>query len=705
MAVDLARYVVALEAQSAQYIAELQKANNKLDEFHGIQTRIIGDIKNMFVGLASIAGARMFVNFVDSTIDAADQMLKMSQKVGIGIETLQALKLAASMADLDIGSLQSSLMRLSRSVVEASRNAGSPAAQAFKQLGVSVRDSNDQLLSVEQVLRAVADRYAQMADGTTKTANAQAIFSRGGAQMIAMLNQGSKGIDEMMDALRSLGAMWSEDSAKAASHFNDNLKLMHVAMQGIGSAIAQGMLPALNDATDAMVAFAKDGQSAAIVGEALGVVMKGLALTALTFGDGIVRLGVRLGGLAAAMAILARPESIFKNWSEASSVLGETQADLDRMQARSDEVMDKLLHGGDAATQTLRNLQAALRGTGTASEEAAAGTQQFAAAIAAVNARAKQWMDDERTINKAYDDQKEANDQIVLGLQMQAATFGMSSDEIAIFTLQLHDATAEQIAAARAAADLKAAQEDEMRKRSPAYANAMFAQGYGQLEGATKIHEANQQIVDSLTLEAATWGKTREQVALYKLEVGGATEEQKKAARDAIANMKGLSDEALKNFGAAMGRGIHDTMIDALMGVETSFSDMLKRMAAELLVSEFFQMMQKQWPTSDSGGGVWGDIVGAFAGMMGGAKGMSGGGPVTGGSLYRVHPGEAFFTPDMSGVVGKAGGGMGTTYFEQHVHFDVGLETVDDRIRRAAGPISAATMAAITKAQSRPSIA
>src|SRR5690606_28076523 len=67
-----------------------------------------------------------------------------------------------------------------------------------------------------------------------------------------------------------------------------------------------------------------------------------------------------------------------------------------------------------------------------------------------------------------------------------------------------------------------------------------------------------------------------------------------------------LEDEAeqMSHIGEAMGRGIEDTLADAFMGVETSFGDMLKRMAAQAAASHLL--------------GLLGGIGGGGAGTVGG---------------------------------------------------------------------------------------
>ena len=70
-------------------------------------------------------------------------------------------------------------------------------SDSFNALGLSVRDSEGNLKSNEQVLGEIADRFADMADGATKAALAMEIFGRSGASMINMLNGGSAAIKEL----------------------------------------------------------------------------------------------------------------------------------------------------------------------------------------------------------------------------------------------------------------------------------------------------------------------------------------------------------------------------------------------------------------------------------------------------------------------------------------------------------------------------
>ena len=146
------------------------------------------------------------------------------------------------------------------------------------------------------------------------------------------------------------------------------------------------------------------------------------------------------------------------------------------------------------------------------------------------------------------------------------------------------------------------------------------------------------------------------------------------------------------DFATTMNRALTDTLADAFRGIETSFSDMLQRMAAQYLASGLLQLI------GGAIGGPWGAVIG------GAVAGRASGGPVSAGTSYIVgEKGPELFTPNMSGMITPNGHNNAVTV-NQSFRFDVGLEAVDSRIRQAARPIAEATIKILSDGQ-RPAIA
>ncbi|KAG0731430.1 hypothetical protein G6F23_015315 [Rhizopus arrhizus] len=85
-----------------------------------------------------------------------------------------------------------------------------------------------------------------MEDGANKTAIAQEVFGKTGADMIVMLNGGAKGFDEAAAKARDFGIVMSDEVVDAAAQFNDSLDDMQRIAKGAFNELAAASLPVLN---------------------------------------------------------------------------------------------------------------------------------------------------------------------------------------------------------------------------------------------------------------------------------------------------------------------------------------------------------------------------------------------------------------------------------------------------------------------------
>ena len=233
---------VMLGLDSAQFTAGLAKASSGLGRFGKVAA----------VGLAAVAtaaaaaGAALGVA-VKGAIDNADRMGEMAQSVGVSVEALTSLGYAAKMSGGDTDLLATGLRKLSQGMLTVAQGSTGPLATAFNALGVSVTNANGTLRASDQVLLDLADRFAGMEDGATKTALAVQLFGRSGADLIPFLNQGSAGISALTAEADRLGITISGNTANAAGQFNDTLDRMEQTFQGVVNQVMEAVLPSLND--------------------------------------------------------------------------------------------------------------------------------------------------------------------------------------------------------------------------------------------------------------------------------------------------------------------------------------------------------------------------------------------------------------------------------------------------------------------------
>ena len=196
------------------------------------------------IGVAGVAGG--LAKMITSTAQAGDEVAKLSQRVGVSVETLSAYKHVAELSGLTLDSVAIGLRRFAQNSLDMSRGIGE-ARREFEDLGIDVMDSNGNLREMEDLVLEVADRFSQMEDGTRKTAMAQRLFGRSGSEMIPMLNKGAAGIKEMTDEARAMGIVFSKESAKACEEFNDNITRLKGTLRGLTQDIGNMVIPAMTD--------------------------------------------------------------------------------------------------------------------------------------------------------------------------------------------------------------------------------------------------------------------------------------------------------------------------------------------------------------------------------------------------------------------------------------------------------------------------
>ena len=181
---------VLLGLDTAAFSSGIKDATGQLNSFGN-------QFSTLAKRLGIAAAATAFVYDIKRMIDSADELGKASQKFGIPVETLSALKYAANLADVSFESLSKGLGKLSKAMLSGAVDPTGEAAKNFKALGISVTDAGGNIRSTEAVFGDVAEKFSKMDDGATKTAMAIRIFGKSGADLIPLLNEGRTGIAGM----------------------------------------------------------------------------------------------------------------------------------------------------------------------------------------------------------------------------------------------------------------------------------------------------------------------------------------------------------------------------------------------------------------------------------------------------------------------------------------------------------------------------
>ena len=209
------------------------QVKNAQMSFSGLQASVRG-FAAAITGSAVVGGLSAIVK---KSAEAGEALFNLQQITGISAKALTGITNEAKLANVDIEVLGKAINKFNVNLAAAA-NGNEDMAQKFKDLGINIRDAKGNLAPTDEVLKKLADRFADMPDGAQKAAAAVALFGKSGAALIPMLNDGAA-------AMEKLTYKVSDDFAARSDLFNDTLTTLGIKTQGFGMELTDALLPAL----------------------------------------------------------------------------------------------------------------------------------------------------------------------------------------------------------------------------------------------------------------------------------------------------------------------------------------------------------------------------------------------------------------------------------------------------------------------------
>jgi hypothetical protein len=196
------------------------------------------------LGAGGLAGALGAIGAVvaaqtRSVINLADSLDDLSQRTGVAVEALSKLRVAPELADISMEQLTVGLKEFNKSLIEATDDT-SKASQIFRALGVDISGSTEQSLS------NAAAAFQRLEDGALKSTLATELFGKQGLAFIPLLNTGAEGLAKAAAQAEKFGLVISSDFARQSGEFNDNLRQLKLAAEGLGIALGGPVVSGIN---------------------------------------------------------------------------------------------------------------------------------------------------------------------------------------------------------------------------------------------------------------------------------------------------------------------------------------------------------------------------------------------------------------------------------------------------------------------------
>ena len=179
-------------------------------------------------GLAGVAALGGLVKKLNETTDRLD---KVSRQLGISSEALQGFHLAAELSGVELSLLDKGLQQLRDSQGEYITGTKS-FRDAFDTLGVAMRDSNGEFVSLDELLARTAQAFQDYPEEASKAKLANDLFGRSGKELLPLLEEGREGLHRWQSALERYGGVISNEGVKNNADFNDTITILSNAFKG-----------------------------------------------------------------------------------------------------------------------------------------------------------------------------------------------------------------------------------------------------------------------------------------------------------------------------------------------------------------------------------------------------------------------------------------------------------------------------------------
>jgi hypothetical protein len=284
--------------------------------------RDVSTLKNVAIGAVLAKGISMAANafisagsaalsYAASAANAAAQTNQLALRLGMSVESLQALQMAAKMSGFDdaTGALQ-------KLAVAIGNAAESGNTEAFTKLGLNFQEL--QAMSPEEQFMAIQSVISALETPAERAAAAVSLFGNAGVALLPLMNQNLAEVEERM---RRLGAIVGDDQVEAIGGMNNALGMVQATFDGIIANVAGNLAPVVESLANDLLAFVEEFNNAGGEGGGIADVISNALLDIADYFAGIFDNAVaQFEGFSVTMETVG---SIFESAGNVFAAVGE----------------------------------------------------------------------------------------------------------------------------------------------------------------------------------------------------------------------------------------------------------------------------------------------------------------------------------------------------------------------------------------------
>jgi len=183
------------------------------------------------LGAVLVGGGGIFGKLVHDAAESADQLKKLSERSGVGIERLQTLGFAANQTGISTDEFQQSIDGLNGRLGLLKRGGG-PLMKSLGKLSPALVSALKGAKNSEEAFGVLQKAMSMTDDATVKAQIAQAAFGKSGTKFVNFLSLESKELAELEAQGRRNGIV-TADQAAQAEKMQDAFSALMASLKGL----------------------------------------------------------------------------------------------------------------------------------------------------------------------------------------------------------------------------------------------------------------------------------------------------------------------------------------------------------------------------------------------------------------------------------------------------------------------------------------
>lgn len=217
-----------------------------LKESESLIEGTVSKINNMKGQLLAIGAIAMPVAAVRNWAAAVNDL---EDKTNMSAESASRLLAVGEFVGLATEEMSGAMAKMSKTAytaakaIETAAASGNVSQDVFTKFGIQILDSNNRLLSAEQILSNVTDKHRAMANGVEKTAMEMEIFGRSGAKLNDLLNLTEDQFQAVYESAEKTGLVLDHKTTQAFEDAGFEINASKQALKGLAVSVGAQMLP------------------------------------------------------------------------------------------------------------------------------------------------------------------------------------------------------------------------------------------------------------------------------------------------------------------------------------------------------------------------------------------------------------------------------------------------------------------------------